>query len=253
MYQQVIKALKSEADPEKAKIFLRFFKTGKGEYGEGDKFLGLTVPVQRSIAKRFYKEVSLKDLARLLGDKFHEYRFTALEMLVMKYEASGTRSEKKALADFYLLNAKGINNWDLVDTSAPYVLGDYLFECKAKPEALKLLMRLAGSPNVWERRIAMLACFAYIKQDVFDIPLAIAERLMNDVHDLMHKAVGWMLRELGKRDLKREEAFLKKYASRLPRTLLRYAIEKLPPERRAYYLSRKDALESAEERIDMSE
>jgi 3-methyladenine DNA glycosylase AlkD len=235
------KDLHNAANPEKSKVYQRFFKTGKGEYGEGDTFLGITVPVQRSIAKR-HQDISLKDLQELIKVNIHEYRFTALEILVMKYKRLSKNkhlSEKqkeqghKKIFDFYIKNTKYINNWDLVDTSVEYIVGEYL-ETKDK----SLLFALAQSKNIWERRMAIIATFNYIKKNIFSETLKIAEMLVHDEYDLIQKAVGWMLREVGKRSLQAEETFLKKFHKTMPRTMLRYAIERFPLEARLHYMTR---------------
>lgn len=215
--------------PNKAKILGRFFKTGKGEYGEGDVFLGLSVPQQRQVAKK-YSDLTFKELQELLSSKIHEHRLTALFILMMKYKKS-TDGEKKDIFDFYLGNTKNINNWDLIDLSAPSIVGDYLLE-----NDRSVLYKLAMSKNLWEKRIAMLSTYAFIRRGQFTDTLKISEILLNDTHDLIHKAVGWMLREVGKKDQKTEEKFLQKHYRQMPRTMLRYAIEKLPEEKRKYYL-----------------
>lgn len=214
-------------NPEKARALQRFFKTGKGEYGEGDIFLGIVVPEQRVVAKK-YPDLSLNDLQELLNSKIHEYRLTALFILVAKYKKT---ENKKEIVDFYLKNTRNINNWDLVDLSAPKILGEYLID-----RDRKILYKLARSKNLWERRISILATFIFIKDGDFSDSLKTAEILIKDDHDLIHKAVGWMLREVGKRDLKTEEIFLKKYYKRMPRVMLRYAIEKFPDSKRRRFL-----------------
>ena len=223
------KELRSLANPEKAKVYQRFFKTGKGHYGEGDIFLGITVPEQRKIAKKFYKNLTLQDIQKLLSSKIHEERFTALEALNFMYEKNV--SERKNIFDFYLDNTSRINNWDLVDTSAPYILGEYLFNRNKS-----ILLKLSKSQNLWEKRISIIATFYFIKHSRFEETLKIAEILMNDKHDLIHKAVGWMLREVGNKNLFVEENFLKKHYKKMPRTMLRYAIEKFDDEKRKMYL-----------------
>lgn len=217
--------------PNKAKILGRFFKTGKGEYGEGDVFLGLSVPQQREVAKK-YPYLTLKELQKLLSSKTHEHRQTALFILTMKYKKS-TDGEKKDIFDFYLKNTKNINNWDLVDLSAPNIVGDYLLELE---NDRSVLYKLAMSKNLWEKRIAMLSTYAFIKRGQFTDTLKISEILLNDTHDLIHKAVGWMLREVGKKNQNIEEGFLKKYHRQMPRTMLRYAIEKFSEKKRKFYL-----------------
>ena len=220
--------LESLKDSEKAQIYQRFFKTGKGEYGEGDSFLGLTVPQQRKIAKS-YVDISLSDLHQLLDSKIHEFRFTALVILVNKY----TKNKDKKYFDFYLKNIKNINNWDLVDATAPQIIGDYLLN-KNK----EVLYQLANSDNLWEKRISIISTLMFISKNQFGDTLKISEILLTDKHDLIHKAVGWMLREVGKRNQKIEEEFLDKYYRKMPRTMLRYAIEKFKEDKRQYYLKK---------------
>ena len=223
-------ALQQAADPERAKILSRFFKTGKGQYGEGDVFLGITVPEQRVIAKK-YRDLPLKDIEKLLLSETHEHRLVALLILMIQYKKTDDRGRLE-IVDFYLRHTGRINNWDLVDLSAEKILGDYLYE---KDKAV--LYGLAGSQNLWEKRIAIMTTFAFIKKNVFEHTLRIAEMLLNDRHDLIHKAVGWMLREIGKRDLKSEEEFLEKHHRSMPRTMLRYAVERFAPDRKRYWMS----------------
>ncbi len=222
-------SLRSLADPDRAEHSQRFFKTGKGEYGEGDRFLGIRVPLLRKEAKR-HRDISLGETERLLKSPFHEERLCALFLLVDKF-GRGSEDERKAIYSLYLRNTHVINNWDLVDSSAQYIVGGYL-EDKDKQQ----LYVLADSENLWERRIAVLATFHFIKKDRFHETLALAELLMNDQEDLIHKAVGWMLREIGNRDAAAEKGFLKKQYKRMPRTMLRYAIEKFPEAERKSYL-----------------
>jgi 3-methyladenine DNA glycosylase AlkD len=231
MLNQLKKDLKKLANPEKAKILQRFFKTGKGEYGEGDVFLGITVPEQRKIAKK-YSGLPLSETQKLLSGKIHEHRLTALLILVIKYKKADD-TDKKKISHFYIKNFKHINNWDLVDLSSEKILGDYLLE-KDK----SLLYRLAKSKNLWERRIAVITTFAFIRNNQFNDTLKISGLLLNDRHDLIHKAVGWMLREIGKRDQEVEEKFLQKYYRKMPRTMLRYAIEKFDEKKRQFYLKK---------------
>ena len=221
--------LQQLADPQQAEILQRFFKTGKGQYGERDIFLGIKVPEQRKVAKK-HPDLSLKEIQRLLSSRIHEHRLTALFILIAQYQKAGPR-KKKIIFDFYLKNTKNINNWDLVDLSAPSIVGDYLLD-----KDRKVLYRLAESSLLWERRISVLATFSFIKNDQFDDCLKIAEILLKDEHDLIHKAVGWMLRETGKRDQAVEEEFLKEYGRVMPRTMLRYAIEKFEEKKRKAYL-----------------
>ena len=227
----LIKDINKLKNPQKAQLLARFFKTGKGEYGEGDVFLGLTVPRQRAIAKK-YTKLTLADLQILLNSKFHEYRLISLLILTEKYKKADNQ-EKNKIAGFYLKNTKKINNWDLVDLSAHKILGDYLLD-KDK----KIIFQLAKSENLWERRISILTTFYFIGKGEFEDSLKIAEILLNDKHDLIHKAVGWMLREIGKKNIKILTGFLEKYYKRMPRTMLRYAIEKFKESKRKYYLGK---------------
>ena len=216
-------------DKEKALFVARYFKTGEGEYGEGDILLGLTVPVMRKIAKK-YLSLPLTTVTKLLKSKIHEERFVALEMMVMKYE-KGNMGEKKSVVDAYVHNLETVNSWDLVDTSAPYILGDYLLD-----RSRKILYKLAKSKNIWERRVAIVTTYTFIKAGDFTDTLAIAELLLSDSHDLIHKATGWMLREVGNKSEMELKAFLQKHYKAMPRTMLRYAIEKFPPDVRKKYL-----------------
>ena len=210
-------------------ILGRFFKTGKGQYGEGDIFLGLSVPQQREVAKK-YPHLTLKELQKLLSSKIHEHRQTALFILMMKYKKS-TDGEKKEIFNFYLANTANINNWDLVDLSAPSIVGDFLLD-----KERSILYRLAKSVSLWEKRIAMLSTYTFIRKGQLMDALKIAEVLLKDNHDLIHKAVGWMLREVGKKNQDIEEEFLKKHHQKMPRTMLRYAIEKFDEGKREYFL-----------------
>ncbi len=228
----VKKDLRKLANSQKAKLLSGFFKTGKGEYGEGDVFLGVTVPQTRSVAKR-YKDLPLRDVENLLKSKIHEERLCAILLLVHNYQMGDAR-KKKEVVGFYLRNTTRINNWDLVDLSAHKILGDYFWKNKA---GRRTLHKLAGSKNIWERRIAIISTFEFIRNNYFKDSLKIAEILLRDEHDLIHKAVGWMLREIGKRDLRTEENFFKKHASQMSRTALRYAIEKFPDRKRKSYLA----------------
>ena len=226
------KKIKEIANSDIAETMQWFFKTGKGEYGEGDVFVGLKVPTQRKLARAF-RDLTLGDLKRLLNSPIHEERLISLFILIDKYD-KGNEKDKSKIFSFYLKNIKGINNWDLVDLSAPKVVGNYLSN-KDK----SLLEKFANSHNLWKRRIAILSTHEFIKSNRFDTTLKIARILLKDEHDLIHKAVGWMLREIGKRDLKTEEKFLKVYYKKMPRTMLRYAIEKFPEAKRKKYLQNK--------------
>lgn len=227
--------LKKSANPKNAKNLQRFFKTGKGEYGEGDIFLGITVPQQRKIVKEFCN-LSIREIQELLDSKIHEKRMIGLFILIKKYERACKIKDnkiKKQIFEFYLKNARknNINNWDLVDLSAPNIMGSYLLD-----KNRKILYEFAKSENLWERRIAVLSTFAFIRQSDFKDSLKISEILLQDTHDLIHKSVGWMLREIGKRDKKVLEKFLKNNHKKMPRTMLRYAIEKFPEKERKKWL-----------------
>jgi 3-methyladenine DNA glycosylase AlkD len=231
MLDQIKKEMAQLSDPHRAKNLSWFFKTGKGQYGEGDTFLGIPVPEQRKIAKR-YVDLSLEDLHELLNSKVHEHRFTALVILISKYRKA-EESGKKEIFDFYLRNTENVNNWDLVDLSAPRIVGDYLINRERS-----ILYKLAKSDSLWERRISILSTFTFIDNNDFEDALNISELLLHDEHDLIHKAVGWALREIGKRDQNVEERFLAKHCLHMPRTMLRYAIEKFDEEKRKRYLNR---------------
>jgi 3-methyladenine DNA glycosylase AlkD len=216
--------------PERAEHSLRFFKTGPGQYGEGDKFLGLTVPEMRSLARK-YRELSDDDALKLLASPWHEDRLVALILLVNAFER-GDESRRKRIHRAYLANARHINNWDLVDVSAGSIVGSHL-----DSRNISLLERLAKSDDVWERRIAIVATLAFIREGKFRPTLRISGLLLEDSHDLIHKAAGWMLREVGKRDRAVLDGFLKKSYRKMPRTMLRYAIERHPEPIRKRYLA----------------
>ncbi len=226
------KEILEKSSKEKSKIYAKFFKTGKGEYGEGDIFLGLTVPEQRILARK-YTNLVLDDVKKLLESKYHEHRLMGLFILVYKYEKSNEK-EKAGIKDFYLENKHRGNNWDLVDCIADKILGKHLID-KDK----KVLYELAKSESIWDRRIAIISTFEFIKNGKFEDTLKISKILLKDEHDLIHKAVGWMLREIGKRDLETLEKFLKRHYKKMPRTMLRYAIEKFPEIKRKKYLAGK--------------
>lgn len=213
------KALQSAAEPERAAKSRRFFKTGRGEYAEGDHFIGVSVPVLRSLV-RSHHDLALQDVLQLLRSRTHEERLCALFLLVRQFN-HGDEIVRKAIYSAYLENTQFINNWDLVDSSAYFIPGVYLFDKKRKP-----LYTLAGSANLWERRIAIIATLHFIRNGDFDDTLAIAELLLKDKEDLIHKATGWMLREVGNRDKGVEITFLDRHYRIMPRTMLRYAIEK---------------------------
>ncbi len=221
--------LRTLANPEKAAVLQRFFKTGPGEYGEGDLFLGVRVPALRKLAGSC-PEMPLDGIVALLTSPVHEERFLALVLLIRSY-TGGTASDRKAVYDVYLTHTAWINNWDLVDLSAEHIVGDYLQSRSKRP-----LYRLARSPSLWERRISILSTFHYIKRGSFAETLKISQLLLADEADLIHKAVGWMLREVGKRHRETAEAFLRTHYHQMPRTMLRYAIERLPEAKRQKYL-----------------
>jgi 3-methyladenine DNA glycosylase AlkD len=230
--QEIKKRLKQLAIKEKADVLQRFFKTGPGEYGEGDVFIGVKVPDLRNMAKDF-RDMAIKDVIVLLESAVHEERLLALLMLVSKY-VKGNETAKKEIYKLYLNKTKFINNWDLVDVTAQHIVGDYLMDKNKDP-----LYSLARSEDLWERRIAVMATFYFIKHGKYEETLKIAKTLLNDKEDLSHKAVGWMLREIGKKDMVTEETFLKQHYKEMPRTMLRYAIEKFPEPKRQKYLKGK--------------
>jgi len=229
MYKNIITALKKKSGKKRAEASAWFFKTGKGEYGEGDIFWGLTVPEQRTIAKQ-YSDASLTTIDKLMKSKVHEQRLTGLLILLQQYQ----KNPDKKLVNFYLDRTKWVNNWDLVDLTAHKILGHHLIDKKRN-----ILYKLAKSKVLWERRIAIISCFAFINQNDFRDAIKLAELLLHDDHDLMHKAVGWVLREIGKKDLAVEEKFLKKHYKTMPRTMLRYAIERFEEKKRQRYLKGK--------------
>jgi 3-methyladenine DNA glycosylase AlkD len=226
------KELLEVADKEQAVNLQRFFKTGKGEYGEGDIFYGIKVPVQRTIAKK-HRDISLPELQELLNSPIHEERLVSLFILVDQY-TEGDDKTKENIYKFYLKNTKKINNWDLVDLSAPKIVGAHLLN-----NDKEILFKLAKSSNLWEKRISILSTMFFIKNLQFETTFSLAEILLNDKHDLIHKAVGWMLREVGNKNINEEEKFLKKHYKKMPRTMLRYAIEKFPEVKRKAYLKGK--------------
>lgn len=217
---------------DKREFFPRFFKTGKGEYGEGDKFIGVIVPNIRIIAKE-YKTLGTKELSLLLNNEYHECRMCALFILIEKYKKADDDT-KKQIVDFYLSHSHRINNWDLVDLSSKDILGEYLVEKKDR----KILYKLAKSELLWEQRIAVIATHTFIKNNDFTDIINLSEKLLSHKHDLMHKAVGWMLREVGKRDKTVLIKFLDTHYKDMPRTMLRYSLEKLTPEEKAYYMKK---------------
>ncbi|MNK29600.1 DNA alkylation repair enzyme [compost metagenome] len=230
--KKISNALSDLLIPGKAEIMQSFFKTGKGEYGEGDIFIGVTVPDQRSVAKEFYNKISLEEISELLSSKIHEHRLTSLLMLVYKFEKIKDKIQQKEIADFYLKHTKHINNWDLVDTSCYKILGRYCFENQDS----KILEKLSDSKNMWEMRMAIVGTMYHIKKGEFELTKTFALKNLHHPHDLMHKANGWLLREMGKMNEKELLDFLNLHYKEMPRTCLRYAIEKLEEDLRQDYL-----------------
>lgn len=234
--KQVSQALRKLADKEVAKNLSWFFKTGKGEYGEGDKFLGIKVPQSREVAKK-YAALTFTEIAELAKSKYHEERFTAVVILVNQFKKQKTEADKKRYFDFYLklINTGAVNNWDLIDVSAPY-LGAYLLD---KDDALTFLVKLSKSKNLWNQRAAIMLTWPMIRRGTLEATFTITEKFLKHPHDLIHKACGWMLREAGKRNIKDLRVFLSSHAATMPRTMLRYAIEKMPEVERKQWLSRR--------------
>jgi 3-methyladenine DNA glycosylase AlkD len=226
------KQIRELADPKIAEISQRFFKTGPGEYGEGDRFIGIRVPMLRKLVKA-HKDISIETSQKLLTSAVHEERLLALFFLIGLYQ-NGEENTRKRIYRLYLKNMSYINNWDLVDSSAEHIVGDFLFDGNKT-----VLYKLAKSKDLWERRIAIMSTFCFIKRNRYDDALKISEMLLEDKADLIHKAVGWMLREIGKRNLKTEENFLQLHYQTMPRTMLRYAIEKFSESKRQRYLKGK--------------
>ena len=222
--------IRALANKEIAQHSLRFFKTDKGEYGHGDLFLGVRAPKIRLIAKK-HIDISITDMQTLIRSKYHEERFLGLIILVNKYAKTKDKKNRNQLYKIYVYSFKYINNWNLVDVTCPHVTGKHLID-----KDRTILYKWAKSEDLWAKRIAMVSTFSFIRKNDLEDTFKIAEILLHDEHDLIHKAVGWMLREAGKRDLKREETFLKKYYKTMPRTMLRYAIEKFPETKRQKYL-----------------
>lgn len=231
---QILKDLKKIENKEVAEKCQRFFKTGKGEYGEGDQFVGIRNPDLRKISQTYYQYLDLNKTENLLKSKIHEYRLLALFILVKKFEkAKNDEIIRKKIFNLYLKNLTQANNWDLIDSSAHKIIGAYLID---KPR--DILYKLAKSQNLWKKRAAIMATFTLIMQNDYQDALKISEILLKDKHDLIHKAVGWMLREIGNRNPKKEETFLNKHYQTMPRTMLRYAIEKFPKAKREKYMKK---------------
>jgi len=231
-YRQILEALNELSIPEKAEFFPKFFKTGKGEYGEGDLFLGVTVPDQRSVAKEYYSRISFIDLHALLSSEYHEHRLTALLILVLKFEKTKDENIKDEIVTFYLNHLRYINNWDLVDSSCYKILGRYCFEYQKE----EILRRLSASEEMWHKRIAVVGTLYYIKKGIFNLTKEFVTENLRHPHDLMHKANGWMLREMGQKNQQELISYLNQYYKEMPRTCLRYAIEKLDEPTRQDYL-----------------
>lgn len=233
MKEQILEALQFLSNPEKKDFLPYFFKTGKGEYAEGDKFIGVVVPDSRKIVKEFWQKAEISDVQEILKSEFHEMRLVALLILVNKFEKSKEEKEQKKLVDFYLKNTKYINNWDLVDLSCYKLLGRYCFENQKD----NVLRKLSNSENMWEKRIAIVATMHHIKKGkTFDLTQELVLNNLNHPHDLMHKANGWLLREIGNKDEEILLDFLRKHYQNMPRTTLRYAIEKLDEDLRQDFL-----------------
>ncbi len=233
-YNSIKNELNLLKNDEKIAVFKRFFKTGLGQYGEGDQFIGLTVPQQRVIAKKYANLANLDDINTLLQSAIHEFRFTGLLILTYQYPKTD-EFRKTEIFDFYLKHKDRINNWDLVDVTCPMIMGDYLFHHTDK---LPILDKLIRSQDMWDRRKALLATYYFIKRDEFDLILRFATYMLDDKRDLIQKASGWMLREMGKRNLKTLTTFLDQHAQSMPRTMLRYAIEKLPSNQKDHYMGK---------------
>lgn len=230
----ISEALFAIQNPERAKSSLRFFKTGPGEYGEGDRFYGIPVPVQREIVKAHWKTLTIEHLRELLRSPIHEERLSGVFALVHHYKATKPKANREKWVNFYLSEIHFINNWDLVDSSCHLILGDWLLD-----KDRSVLYELAQTDHLWSQRIAIVSTIAFIRKGQFEDTLQLSIALMNHKHDLIHKAIGWMLREIGQRDLRTELAFLDQYATNLPRTALRYAIEKFPESMRKEYLNQR--------------
>ena len=232
MTEDIVRDFKKVSSKEKADILQRFFKTGKGEYGEGDVFVGVVVPEIRKLCKKYYKEILFDTLDYFLHSEIHEYRLFSLLTLTYKYEKTEEK-ERKKIYEYYIKNIKYINNWDLVDLSAPKIVGGYL-----KEKDRSILYEMIESKNIWEQRVAILSTFTFIRNNDFKEILIFSEKLLDHKHDLIHKALGWMLRELGKRDEKVLKNFLDRYYLKMPRTMLRYSIERLNETEKLRYMSK---------------
>lgn len=236
-YSALASDLQALKNPAKAKILSGFFKTGPGDYGEGDVFLGITIPLQRQVAEK-NPDLSFAQISRLLASPIHEHRMGALLILTEQYKKAAKKKDderRKQIFDFYFVHVARVNNWDLVDLSAPNIVGNHLLDNETGPS---LLPALAQSKNLWERRIAIVATLAFIRQNKFEPTFQIAALLLDDPHDLIHKAAGWMLREVGKRNQPAEEEFLLEHHKKMPRTMLRYAIERFDGKKKRMYMKK---------------
>lgn len=239
-YNELNKEFQKHKNTQRAGAVAMFFKTAKGQYGYGDKFLGISVPTTRAILKPYF-DLPLNDIKKLITSKWHEHRLAGVILLSHKTKIAKLSKERKALCNFYLANIQGINNWDLVDVSAEHCVGLYLGDLSISQQK-KFLLPLIKSENIWERRIAMISTFHFIKQGKSELALWVAEKLLHDTHDLMHKAVGWMLREVGKRCSEKVLCdFLEKHSPIMPRTALRYAIERLDTKKKQHFMNKKRA------------
>jgi len=231
----VLKQLEELAEPRKANLYQRFFKTGKGQYGEGDRFIGLTNPKIHAVVKEF-KKLPLTEISKLVQNHFHEARVTAALIMVEQYRKANDKT-KADIFNLYCQSFKFINNWDIVDLSAYKITGDYIYN---HPNLLPKIYTWIKSKDLWTRRIGVMSTFAFIRNCDLGLTIDVCQQLLNDPHDLIHKATGWMLREVGKRDLSVLIKFLDKYTAQMPRIMLRYAIEKLPENKRRFYLEKKN-------------
>ncbi len=229
--KDIQKELESYSTQEKKEFLPYFFKTGKGQYGEGDRFIGVVVPDTRKVAKK-YKDIPFSEVTKLLESEYHECRLCALLILVERFKKA-KETERKEICDYYLSKTRYINNWDLVDLSAKDIVGEYLVD-----KDRSVLYILAESTLLWDQRISILATFAFIRRGDLDDIFALSEKLLCHKHDLMHKAIGWMLREAGKKDKDKLCSFLDRFHKEMPRTMLRYSIEKFQPEERAHYMKK---------------
>ncbi len=230
----ILQKLYDLSDPKTAAVQLRFFKTGKGQYGEGDRFLGVTLPQTRRVVKEFFMRADWKDLEKLFASKWHEARACAVLILVAKFEKAQTEKERREIFDFYVVHLPRANNWDLIDISTYKIIGAYL----ADKEDKSILFKLAQSENLWEQRAAIVSTMFLVKRGEFGPTLTLAEQFFTHEHDLMHKSTGWLLREVGKKNECVLCKFLNKHAARMPRTMLRYSIEKLSPAQKKMYMGK---------------